>query len=146
MAYYAPFYRPTGYYNSSAPAAMPATPQYYQSNPQEFSDLIWVLNETEAMSYPVAIGNKAVLWDKSNDTVYIKSVDTQGVPSLRIMDYKERNAPERAKTVDNSGLPPSNGFVTLDAFNALQGIVDDLRGKLSSLEENIGKPKGKKDE
>lgn len=144
MAYYAPFYRPTGYYNSSAPAAMPTASQYYQSNPQEFSDLIWVLNETEAMSYPVATGNKAVLWDKSNDTVYIKSVDMQGVPSLRIMDYKERNASERAKTANNSGLPSSNDFVTIDAFNGLQGVVDDLRGKLASLEEK--QTKGKKNE
>lgn len=98
---YAPFYRP-GYFNPMQTPAMPnysETPNQYaqpyqpmqnqpmQSLPQimqETSDLIFVLNETEAVSYPVAPNNRVTLWDKNKDTVYIKSVDAKGIPSMEI--------------------------------------------------------------
>ena len=58
--------------------------------PQPTSDLLWVLNEMEATAFPVLANNRVTLWDKNKDTVYIKSVDAQGVPSMRILDYVER--------------------------------------------------------
>ena len=101
MNYYAPFYRPMNYYNPVAPQdnQMPNAFQQPIQNPiqnSNWNDMVWVLNETEAISYPVAPNNSVTLWDKNKDTVYIKSVNMQGVPSIRILDYTERadNAPK----------------------------------------------------
>lgn len=64
----------------------PSYQQPMQTNPtpmpmqsQQTNDMIWVLNENEATSYPVAPNNSVVLWDKSNPTIYIKSVNAQGL-------------------------------------------------------------------
>ena len=144
MAYYAPFYRPT-YYDPVQQSQMGQyNPQYQQSigqpiqnaqipmQGQPTNDFLWVLNENEATSYPVAPNNTVTLWDKNLPTIYIKSVNAQGIPSMRILDFTERlaNAP---KTTYEPSLNTPNNFVTLDSFNALKGDVEALRGKLDEL-------------
>jgi hypothetical protein len=95
---------------------MPQTPM---------SDMIWVLGQTEAESYLVAPNNSVVLWDKSNPTIYVKSVNAQGVPSMRILDFVERtqNAPQ---TPTEHVCKCGDNFVTKDDFNALKGDFEAL--------------------
>lgn len=147
--YYAPFQRPipqqTNYYNPSYPTGQEMmnfqqAPQYQQQMQQPFampnqsaSDMIWVLNETEAMSYPVAPNNSVILWDKNNDTVYLKSANMQGVPSMRILDYKERVAENAAKSARSGAEEDVGKFVRVDDFNALQAKFDGLRDELDEL-------------
>ena len=151
MAYYAPFYRPT-YYDPIQPNPMGQFNQQYQQpmtqpmqqapiQGQPSNDFLWVLNENEATSYPVAPNNTVTLWDKNLPTIYIKSVNAQGVPSMRILDFTER-------TVTASTMPstphfsPNDNFVTIDSFNALKGDVEALRGKLEELNAKpVQKPK-----
>ena len=142
MAYYAPFYRPT-YYDPVQPNPMGQFNQQYQQpmtqpiqqapmQGQPANDFLWVLNENEATSYPVAPNNTVTLWDKNLPTIYIKSVNAQGIPSMRILDFTER-------TVTASTMPatphfsPNDNFVTIDSFNALKDDVEALRGKLDEL-------------
>ena len=142
MAYYAPFYRPT-YYDHAQQNPMGQFNQQYQQpiaqpmqqapiQTQPTNDFLWVLNENEATSYPVAPNNTVTLWDKNLPTIYIKSVNAQGVPSMRILDFTERlvNAP---KTPSMATFDSPNNFVTLDSFNALKGDVEALRGKFEEL-------------
>ena len=144
MAYYAPFYRPT-YYEPVQQNPMGQFNQQFQQNmdqpmqnaqmpmqTQPANDFLWVLNENEATSYPVAPNNTVTLWDKNLPTIYIKSVNAQGVPSMRILDFTERStiAP---KTPSTPSFNSPNNFVTLDSFNALKGDVEALRGKLDEL-------------
>ena len=99
---------------------------------QPTNDFLWVLNENEATSYPVAPNNTVTLWDKNLPTIYIKSVNAQRVPSMRVLYFVERTATNTtlpAGTAFNS----TNNFVTLDSFNALKGDVEALRGKLDEL-------------
>ena len=144
MAYYAPFYRPT-YYEPAQQNPMAQFNQQYQqpmSQPmqnaqmpmqtQPTNDFLWVLNENEATSYPVAPNNTVTLWDKNLPTIYIKSVNAQGVPSMRILDFTERLANATKMPSTPSFNSPDN-FVTLDSFNALKGDVEALRGKLDEL-------------
>lgn len=49
-----------------------AIPDMLNQYKQRTSDIIWVLNENEAMAYPVAPNNTVVLWDKNNPTIYVK--------------------------------------------------------------------------
>lgn len=137
MAYYAPFYRPT-YYDPVQQNSMGQLNQQFQppmSQPmqgQPANDFLWVLNENEATSYPVAPNNTVTLWDKNLPTIYIKSVNAQGVPSMRILDFTERAA-TASKTPSAPSFNSPNNFVTLDSFNALKCDVEALRGKLDEL-------------
>lgn len=150
--YYAPYQRPITYYNPSMPNGqemanyqqaqqyqqpMAQLPQQANTMPsaptQPTSDMVWVLNETEAMAYPVALNNSITLWDKNKDTVYIKT-NMQGVPSMRILDYTERAmADSGTKTSQPTNNADTNNFVCMDDFKTLQGKFDDLRNELNEL-------------
>ena len=140
MAYYAPFYRPTyydpaqqnpmGQFNQPMVQSMQNTQMPMQGQPT--NDFLWVLNENEATSYPVAPNNTVTLWDKNLPTIYIKSVNAQGVPSMRILDFTERLV-NATKTPSTATFDSPNNFVTIDSFNALKGDVEALRVKLEEL-------------
>jgi hypothetical protein len=148
--YYAPYYRPTGYYNPSIPQENPnvQNSQQFQQMPVQqpiqqmpifptqmsgTNDMVFVLNEMEATAYPVAPNNSVTLWDKNADTVYIKSVNAQGVPSMRILDYTERTADNAPKTPDKHVCQCGKDFVRKDAFEALQSEFEVLRNELDEL-------------
>ena len=153
MAYYAPFYRPT-YYDPVQQNQMGQFNQQYQQpmnqpmqqapmQTQPTNDFLWVLNENEATSYPVAPNNTVTLWDKNLPTIYIKSVNAQGVPSMRILDFTERIA-NATKTPSVPSFNSPNNFVTIDSFNALEAKfaaleskVDELRPKASSKTKKV---------
>ena len=144
MAYYAPFYRPTyydpvqqnpmGQFNQQFQQPIPQPMQNAQipMQGQPTNDFLWVLNENEATSYPVAPNNTVTLWDKNLPTIYIKSVNAQGVPSMRILDFTERTS-TAPRTPSMPSFNSSDKFVTLDSFNSLKGDVEALRGKLDEL-------------
>ena len=144
MAYYAPFYRPT-YYDPIQQSQMGQyNPQYQQAMGQPMqnaqtpipgqptSEFLWVLNENEATSYPVAPNNTVILWDKNLPTVYIKSVNAQGVPSMRVLDFTERTSTAR-KQPPVSSFGSLNNLVTVDSFNALEAKFAALEGKVDEL-------------
>lgn len=117
--------------------------QPMQMQPTQMSganDMIWVLSEGEAQSYPVAPNNSVILWDKNSDVVYIKSVNAQNVPSFRVLDYKERTADNATKTPVEHKCTCSDKFVLKKDFQALQGEFDALRNELEELK---AKPKSK---
>lgn len=155
MAYgnYAPFYR-GGFFNPMQTQPMPqmaenqgqfAQPyqQPIQTNPtpmpmqtQQTNDMIWVLNENEATSYPVAPNNSVVLWDKSNPTIYVKSVNANGMPSMRILDFVERNAntPNLQKNATKTHeCTCGDKYATKEQINDLRGKIDDLTAKYEEL-------------
>ena len=144
MAYYAPFYRPTYYDPVQQNPMGQYSPQYQQPMAQPMqntqmpmqgqpsNDFLWVLNENEATSYPVAPNNTVTLWDKNLPTIYIKSVNAQGVPSMRILDFTERLA-NATKMPSASAFNTSNNFVTIDSFNALEAKFSALESKVDEL-------------
>ena len=156
MPYYAPFYRPTyydpvqqsqmGQYNPQyqQPMAQPMQNAQMPMQGQPTNDFLWVLNENEATSYPVAPNNTVILWDKNLPTVYIKSVNAQGVPSMRVLDFTERTATAQKHPVSGP-FGSANNFVTLDSFNALEAKFAALEDKVDELRPKAS-AKTKKDE
>ena len=165
MAYNQPYYN-SGYYPQYQNGAVPdmlgqykgqyqsmMQPQMVQSmQPTQMSatnDMLWVLNENEATSYPVAPNNSVVLWDKNKATIYVKSVNAQGVPSMRVLDFTERNAdgsnsPKNAPKTHECNC--GDKFVTKPEFDALKGKFYDLQARydeliLSAKEKPTEKPK-----
>lgn len=116
--------------------------QYQQPQPQQMpmpqppissnDTMLWVLGEVEATSYPVAPNNTVTLWDKNQDTIYIKSVNAQGVPSMKILDFTERNT-QPQNSLEKHACKCGDKFVSKDAFEALQAKFDELTAIVNDM-------------
>lgn len=152
---YAPFYR-GNYFNplqTQEGLNQPTNQPYQQMQPQQMpivqqpsapvNDMLWVLNESEATSYPVAPNNTVTLWDKNEPTIYIKSVNAQGVPSMRVLDFSERtqNVP---KSHTEHVCQCGKDFVKIDDFKALEAKFEDLADKFEALNTKTTTAKTKK--
>ncbi len=142
---YAPFYR-GGYFNPMQTPTMADNQGQFaqpyqapiQTNPapvpmQSNDMMIWVLNESEATSYPVALNNSVVLWDKNNPTIYVKSVNAHGVPSMRILDFVERTETHEKRTETHECICKSGNFATKEQISELWGKIDDLTAKYERI-------------
>lgn len=108
-------------------------PQQMMSAPIPSNDMIWVLGEIEAMSYPVAPNNTVTLWDKNEHTVYIKSVNAQGVPSMKVLDYSERTAEGKNEPHEHE-CQCNKDFVHIDEFNQLKANFEALANKVETIQ------------
>ncbi len=109
--------------------AMQTPTQPMQPQPQQVDtgSIIWVQGEAGAKAYLVAPGNTVQLWDSENQTIYLKSADMSGMPSMRVLDYVERtSAPKTAFTAPQA---PNVQYVTVDEFNALADRLTALENK-----------------
>ena len=147
--YYAPYQRQMqGYYNPIVPQEQPnfQQPQYQQASAMPpaiqpgDTDMIWVLGENEASSYLVAPGRTVTMWDKNRDTLYLKSMSRQGVPSMRIFDYTERMPANAPKTPQNAREIDGAVFAHAEDLKAVQADLAALRAELEELKAN---PKAK---
>lgn len=114
MAYYQPYGYQPNYYGQPVPdqlaqlrqnqmqqpmmqAQMQMQPTQMQTQQADSSGIIWVQGEAGAKAYLVAPGNTVQLWDSESQTIYLKSADMSGMPSMRILDYTERNTAQPPK-------------------------------------------------
>ena len=105
--------------------SQPTQDQFAQYRQNQQQGMILVQGESGAKSYLVSAGCTVPLWDSENQTVYIKSCDASGMPSMRIIDYTERvqahgEAPAAA---------PKLEYVTRQEYDALVARVDALSKK-----------------
>lgn len=160
MAYNQPYYN-GGYFPQYQNGAVPDMLNQYKGQYQQqimqqpmvqqmqmatqTNDMIWVLNENEATSYPVAPNNSVVLWDKNEPIIYVKSVNNQGMPSMRVLYFEERsatpsNSPKNAPKTHECTC--GDKFATKEQINDLRGKIDDLTAKYEELSHSvIEKPK-----
>ena len=104
--------------------------QQPQAQPQQNSTgLIWVQGEGAAKSYLVAPGNTVALFDNESQTIYIKSADASGMPSMRILDYTFRDT-----TPQNKPAHAESDFATKEDLLHLQAEIDALRAKYAVSE------------
>ena len=96
--------------------------------------IIWVSGEAGAKSYLVAPNNSVVLFDSEGQTIYIKSADATGMPSIKVLDYTVR---ETAKNGANSPVPASMSksteYATKDDLRALSDRIDALKEKMKGM-------------
>lgn len=113
-------------YNNGFPAGYYYPYQQPQSNN---SGIIWVQGIAGAKSYLVAPNNTVQLWDSESQTIYLKSADASGMPSMKVLDYTVRpseNASERVL-----GVTPTTP--TQDDIKSLQEQIDDLKKKMEGM-------------
>ena len=125
---------PMGY----QPTYYPQQQQQYQmqtpvQQPQQNSSIIWVQGEAGAKSYLVAPNSTVQLWDSEKQTIYLKSADASGMPSMKTLDYTIRDL-----SPANAPVSPSTDGVNSSIRQEIQG----LQRRLEALEMAI-KPNAK---
>lgn len=106
--------------------------QIYQQQPtqqQHNNSIIWVQGEAGAKSYLVAPNTTVQLWDSESQTIYLKSADASGMPSIKTLDYTIRaeNQPIQAFSVDDKQ------FISREEFDGLKGELDGLKSEINKL-------------
>ena len=115
------------------PATYPQTyPQSYPQYQQQNNPFIWIQGGVAgAQSYQVAPNNTVILWDSDEQSIYIKSADMQGKPSIRILDYTIRS--EAPRTAQNALYGNDTQIPTKEDISALQSQIDSLKQQIEQL-------------
>lgn len=100
--------------------------QPQQSAQQMNNGLIWIQGIEAAKSYMVAPNTTVALWDSESQTVYLKSADASGMPSMRILDYEIREDAHR-----NHRTGSESDFATKSEVSAIQKQIDEIRANIS---------------
>lgn len=113
-------------------------PQYPQATPaqpqQQSNGIIWVQGEAGAKSYLVAPNTTVQLWDSEKQTIYLKSADASGMPSLKVLDYTVRDtAPAHGPVAAQTGQQPAQDYATKADLEMLAGQIHTLRAELDSM-------------
>lgn len=118
---------PTSYQPYQMPQ-MSQMPQQVQQ-PQQNSGITWVLGEAGAKSYLVAPNTTVSLWDSESQTIYLKSADASGMPSIKVLDYTIRDSAPKHPTP----VGPQIDYATKEDVGALQGELNKLRDEMTTL-------------
>lgn len=125
------------YYNGFPATYQPVYPfqgTQYNQQTQQNSSIIWVSGEAGAKAYLVAPNNTVQLWDSESQTIYLKSADASGMPSIKILDYTIREAnktptnPVSVATDDSSPM-----FATKDEIKGVMEQITALRDRVDNL-------------
>lgn len=122
-ATYQPMYYQPQYQAPSQPSAAPQT------------NVIWVQGEAAARGYLMAPNTTLPLWDSEANVIYLKSTDSAGMPSMKVLDYTIRdqtpvNAPVAASAAQGNNSP---AYATKADLEVLAGQIDRLKAKMDSM-------------
>jgi len=110
--------------------------QQYNQYPQQSNGIIWVQGESGAKSYLVAPNCTVQLWDSESQTIYIKSADASGMPSIKILDYTIRNNGKETENVINQGKIENVGNMKTE-IKALYEKIENLEDEMKKLRNNL---------
>lgn len=128
-------------YNGGFPASYQQYyPQYQTYQPQvqqQTSGPIWIQGEAAAKSYLVAPGTTVALWDSESQTIYLKSADASGMPSIKTLDYtiRDLNAQKGPRTDFDNSTGVLSSYATKTELEALKRELEALQAKLAGKEE-----------
>lgn len=120
MAYggYYPYYAQNNSLTPNFASFMQNQPSNVQNN-----GIIWVQGEAGAKSYLVAPNTTVQLWDSEAQTIYLKSADASGMPSIKTLDYTVRERVQGDLSHENTSKVE---FVTREEFDALKRQIEAL--------------------
>lgn len=128
-------------YNNGYPASYQSPymvqPQYQQPA-QQNNGLLWVQGEAAAKSYLVAPNTSLALWDSEKQSIYIKSADASGMPSMKILDYTIRDNTQPSPDVNTVN------YATKDEIKALNDQINALKAEIDSMNKRT--PSRKRDD
>lgn len=98
-------------------------PYQIQQQPQQ-TGIIWVQGEAAAKSYLVAPNSTVQLWDSEAQTIYLKSADASGMPSIKVLDYTIRGDEQKTE------------YATKDDIKTLADKIRSLRDEIRKKDDN----------
>lgn len=99
------------------------------------SYMIWVQGKAGAQSYPVARGTTLPLFDSEGDFLYIKSVDSNGIPMPLVTKVLSDPPVEvKAEVVESTAQVDLSGYVTKESYDDLFNKYSDLEMRILELE------------
>ena len=101
--------------------------QPYMAQQQPSSGIIWIQGEAAAKSYLVAPNTTVPLWDSESQTIYIKSADAAGMPSMKVIDYTIRNTQQQ---------PAAPAYATREDLDAVRTQLAALKGEWEKVRGN----------
>lgn len=118
----------------------PYYPQQYNYQPtmqqQNNNGIIWVQGIAGAKSYLVAPNTTVQLWDSESQSIYLKSADASGMPTIKILDYTIR---ENETSESNAPKIIDNQYATQTDLNAVKHDLEELKSKLLNQKEKSDK-------
>lgn len=121
------------YYNGY-PATYQPVYQIPQQQPQtQQNGIIWVQGEAGAKSYMVSPNNTVQLWDSESQTIYLKSADASGMPSIKTLDYTIREARNVANTAPVITDDKLSTFATKDEIKAVSDRISALAERVDHI-------------
>ena len=124
-SYFPATYQPVGYNQPAIPQYLGQNPlnsglyQQGQTNPQPNQNIaqngiIWVSGESGARGFMVAPNQTVQLWDSEAQTIYLKSADMSGMPSMKILDYTIREEGKKNDVLQPQAQFDASMYVTRD--------------------------------
>lgn len=126
-------YQPMYYQPQYQPMMQQQTPT--QPTPAQQNAMIWVQGEAAARSYLMAPNTTLPLWDSESNTIFLKTTDAAGMPSMKVLDYTVRdttpaNTPVAASPAQGNNSP---AYATKADLDALAGQIEQLKAELDSM-------------
>lgn len=119
-------------YNYGFPATY--QPMYQPVQQTQQNGIIWVQGEAGAKSYMVAPNSTVTLWDSENQTIYLKSADASGMPSIKTLDYTIREAKNGANCPPSISDDKLSTFATKDEIKAVSDRITAISERLDRME------------
>lgn len=110
-------------------------PQVQTPQPQQMGGRVWVSGEAGAKAYILVPNSSAELWDSEQQTIYLKSADASGIPSMKILDYTIRSEAPTSSVQSVKASDPIN--VSREDLNALQSQIDALNDEVRACRQTI---------
>ena len=104
-------------------------PQYPYQQQQATNGLTWISGIESAKAWYVAPNTTVALWDSESQTIYLKSADASGMPSMKILDYTLRGAEKPQESVS----VPQADYLTRDDLEAVYEQIRELRDDIDGL-------------
>lgn len=103
-----------------------------QSNayPTQSNALTWVSGEAGAKAYMVAPNQTVVLWDSEAQVIYLKSADSTGMPSVKVLDYTIRDSSSQ-----KADILAQKDFATKDDVDYLKKEINALKARFKKGED-----------
>ena len=90
--------------------------------------------------YPCGPNSAVQLWEKDGKTVYLKSADATGRPSLKIYDLVERTeTPQESSGGTDNKVPD---FATKEELSAVVGVVKGYSNALEAIKSDLETMRG----
>lgn len=125
-------------------------PQYQQQAPTQPApaqqNIIWVQGEAAARGYLMAPNTTLPLWDSESNTIFLKTTDAAGMPSMKVLDYTIRESAHQAagNGVIGPSPAPTQEYAGKAETDAIKAEIESLRAEMETFRGDLYGIAGKK--